>query len=425
MKKRSLILVLSTLLVVLFAFTSYSAPITLRLTKWLSFPEEKGWIEKWAKKYEQAHPDVKIEIDLVTTGYDEKLLTSFAGGEAPDIFYVHSVNLPAYVEQGLCVPLDKYIDGPNGINTKDIFPAIWKATTYKGKKYGYSATNGVQILYFNKRMFRESGLRYPDKNWTWKDLAETAQKLTKKDKDGRITQYGFQCDEYNRVFVTYVWSMGGKLFDNEEAPKKPLFNNTIGVEAAKYLADLVMVYGVAPAPGVPGALGYREAFRTQKVAMILDGSWMIRNFINQKDLEFGTAVVPKGKKRTGWYDCCFWAMSTQTKYPDIVWDVIKHMSSVEVALDKADYGGPQLMGMPSWQTAYKDPRWKPCDLVAPVVEQMKYARPELSFWNAGKFAFTMLASKLQEIIIMKKDPKKALDELAQETIEEIIKKMPK
>jgi hypothetical protein len=118
-------------------------------------------------------------------------------------------------------------------------------------------------------------------------------------------------------------------------------------------------------------------------------------------------------------------MSTQTKYPDIVWDVIKYMSSLEVALDKADYGGPQLMGMPSWQTAYKNPQWKPCDLVAPVVEQMKYARPELSFWNAGKFAWNMLAPKLQEIIIMKKDPKKTLDELAQETIEEIIKKMPK
>jgi len=424
MKKRSLILVLSTLLVVLFAFTSYSAPITIRGLRWLSWPEEKDLYDKWCQEYTKAHPDVKIEIEWVTTGYGEKLTTSFAGGQAPDFFFVHTPNLPAYVEQGLCAPLDKYIDGPNGINTKDIFPAIWKVTTYKSKRYGYSAINGCQTLYYNKKMFREAGLKFPDKSWTWADLPEVARKLTKKDAGGKVIQYGFQCDEYNRVWISYLWSMKGKTFDNEENPKKPLFNNEIGVEAAKYLADLVMVYGVAPTPGVPGALGYREAFSSQKVAMILDGSWMVNSFSRQKDLEYGTTLVPKGKVRAGWYDVCMWAMSTQTKHPDIVWDIIKFLSGPDKALACADYGGVLLMGMPSWQSAYKDPRWKPCDLVSPIAEQMKYSRAELAFYNAGKWFWAMLNPKLQEIIIMKKEPKVALDELAEETVKEIIQKRP-
>jgi len=215
MKKRSLILVLSTLLVVLFAFTSYSAPITIRGLRWLSWPEEENLYDKWCQEYTKAHPDVKVEIEWVTTGYGEKLTTSFAGGQAPDFFFIHTPNLPAYVEQGLPVALDKYLDGSNGINTKDIFPAIWKVTTYKGKRYGYSTLNGCQTLYYNKRMFREAGVKFPDKTWTWKDLAEAAKKLTKKDEGGRITQYGFQCDEYNRVWISYLWSMRGKTFDNE------------------------------------------------------------------------------------------------------------------------------------------------------------------------------------------------------------------
>jgi len=159
--------------------------------------------------------------------------------------------------------------------------------------------------------------------------------------------------------------------------------------------------------------------------MILDGNWMVNSFSRQKGLEYGTALVPKGKVRAGWYDACIWSMSSQTKYPDITWDIIKFLSGPDKAIAMADYGGVLLMGMPSWQSCYKDPRWKPVDIVAPIEEQMKYSRAELAFFNAGKWFWDMLNTKLQEIVIMKKDPKKALDELAEETIQEIIQKRPK
>lgn len=417
---------LSVLLMVLFASQAYSAPITIRGIRWLSYPEEKLLYDEWCEEYNRVHPDVKVEIEWITTGYDEKKVTSFAGGQAPDFYFIHTPRLPLDIEEGMCVPLDEYIDGPNGIDAEDLFPAIWEATTYKGKRYGFSDVNGVQILYYNKKMFREAGLEFPDENWTWQDLAETAEKLTKDiDGDGRIDQYGFQCDEYNRVFTTYVWSMEGKLFDNEQSPEEPLFNGPVGVEAAKYLSDLVLVYGVAVPPGVPGALGYREAFGSQKVAMILDGSWMINTFSYREDLEYGTTLVPKGKVRAGWYDVCTWVMSSQTKHPDITWDVIKFLSGPDRALALADYGGVHLQGMPSWQSCYEDPRWKPHEVVVPVAEQIKYARPEVVFWNAGKWYWDMLNTKLQEIVILERDPKAALDELAEETVKEIIQKMPR
>jgi multiple sugar transport system substrate-binding protein len=398
--------------------------ITLRGTKWQSFVEEKTMMEDWSARYTKAHPNVTIQFEMITTGYGEKLTAGFAGGTAPDYYYVNFKDLPAQVVQGMPRPLDAYIDGKNGVKRADIFDEIWKAGSYKGKTYSYSRNNGVQILYYNKKMFQAAGVPFPNENWTWDDLAAAAKKLIKKDASGRIEQYGFQCDEYARVWVTHLWSNNGKDFDDSYAPKKALFNGPEGVAAAKYLMDLVQSYGVAPPPGVPGALGYREAFSTQKVAMILDGSWMVKSFAKVQGLDYGTMLVPKGKIRTGWYDVNGFCSASTNKFPDTTWDVIKFMTSLDISLEYADYGGNNLGGMPSWKTAYTDPRWKPTAVSAPIAEQMKFARAEYSWYNSGKWFWNMLNTSLQAMVTKKLDPQKVLDDLAAETQKEILDKTP-
>ncbi len=404
---------------------AWAQKATIRGTKWQSFVEEKVMLDTWAAQFMKLHPEITLSFELVTTGYAEKLVAGFAGGTAPDIYYVNNKDLRPQVDQGMPQPIDKFIDGPNGINRADIFDPIWQAFTVKGKTYTFSRNNGVQVLYYNKRMFTEAGVPFPNQNWTWDDLAATAKKLTKTDASGRIEQYGFQCDEYARVWITYLWSLGAKAFDDEVNPKKPTFNGPEGVQAAKYLVSLVQAYGVSPPPGVPGALGYREAFSTEKVAMILDGSWMVKNFSNKEGLNYGTALVPKGKIRTGWYDVNGFAMASTTKFPDAAWAVIKFVTSLDKALEYADYGGNKLGGMPSYKTAYTDRRWEPTPISAPIAEQMKLARAEYSFHNAGKWFWDMLNAKLQAIVTEKLDPKKALDDLAVETQKEILDKIPR
>ncbi len=404
--------------------TAAEEKVTLRGTKWQSYIEEKYQMEEWVNQYMEANPNITIEFEMVATGYGEKLIAGFAGGTGPDFYYLHIPNLPRQVQQGIPMPLDDYIDGPDGINRDDIFDSIWKATTYKGKTYGYSRSNGVQVLYYNKKMFDDVGLAYPDETWTWDDLAMAAKQLVKKDESGRISQFGFQCDEYNRVWLSHVWSNNGKVFDDRFEPTKALFNSPEGVAAAKYLVDLVQAFGVAPPPGVAGALGYREAFSTQKVAMILDGSWMIKSFSKKEGLEYGTTLVPQGKIRAGWYDVTAFMMASTTKYPDQTWGVVKNFSNVDRALEYADYGGDLLGGMPAWKTAYTDPRWKPTAISKPVADQMVFASAELTFYDSGKWFWSMLNAKLQEIVTLKRDPKEALDELAAETKSEILDKMP-
>lgn len=407
------------------AVAQSSIKTVLHAMCWISYTEENDMYQRWARAFEKKNPGILVQVEGLPQGYSEKVAALFAAGTAPDMYFIHTPGLPAQVEQGMPRPLDSYIDGPKGINAKDIFPAVWKGSTYKGERYGWSQCNGCQILYYNKKYFDQAKLPYPTDKWMWDDLAAAAKKLTFKDAKGRITVYGFQCDELNRVFTSYLWCNGGTHFDNDDNPKEVMFNGPEGLKAALYLRNLVQTLGAAPPPGTPGALGYREAFRTGTAAMILDGSWMIQTYANQKNLLWGTQVIPKGTKgRLGWYDLVIWAMSSQTKHPDETWELIKHFSSKETALDRANYGGDNLGGMPSFISAYKDPKWKPSLRVLPVAAQMAQSRPEMAFWNASMFHWDLLGPALQEIVGTDVDPQTRLNELAQEVQEQILDKMP-
>ena len=52
--------------------------MTLRGTKWQSFIEEKTMFEDWSGRYAKAHPNVKIQFEMITTGYGDKIIASFA-----------------------------------------------------------------------------------------------------------------------------------------------------------------------------------------------------------------------------------------------------------------------------------------------------------------------------------------------------------
>lgn len=426
---KRLVTILVMIAVAFFCVQAVSAQTAVKAVlhamNWLSFAEENDLYQSWSRTFEKAHPGYVVNFESLPQGYGEKIAALFAAGTAPDMYFINSVDIPAQAEQGMPQPLDSYIDGPNGINAKDIFPAVWKASTYKGKRYGWSQVNGAQILYYNKTYFDQAKIPYPTDKWTWDDLAAAAKKLTKTDSKGRVTVYGFQCDELNRVFASYLWSNGGTFFDNDDNPKEVRFNGPLGLQAANYLRNLVQTLGAAPPPGTPGALGYREAFRTGTAAMILDGSWMILTYSKQKGLNWGTQVIPKGSMgRQGWYDDVIWGMSSQTKNPDATWEMIKYFTGKDTALQRADYGGNNLSGMPSWISAYKDPKWKPTLLVKPVEAQMAQSRPELAYWNAGMFQWTLLLTALQEIVGTNVDPQTRLNQLAQETQDQILSKMP-
>lgn len=416
-KLLSLMLVLAILLTLTISSAS-AADVVLRGMHWNSSTVEHERYQKTFDAFMAANPNIEIQFEWFPTGFAEKLVALFADGSAPDFFATYVGDLGQRVNAGFIQPITDRFNAEN-YNMDDLLDSA--VIRYGEDIYSVLAAVTPQVLFYNKNMFDAAGVSYPTDEWTWADMLEAAKKLTIKDGD-KIVQYGFQCDEYCRVWLSKFWSDGGKCFDNEDDPTKSTFNDAIGAEAAQYLLDLVQSFGVAPPPGVPGALGYREVFTNSGVAMVLDGSWMTAQYDKAEGFDLGVALVPMGKvKRGGWMAPTGMMMSATTKHPDEVWQFLKYFFGNENSIYFGGYGDTGTMaGVPVWRSAYTDSRWKAGDISETIRRQAEGAPVEMKWQGYGTWFWNYLNVGLQEVVMTGGDPVAMLDSVAARTDAEVL-----
>ena len=75
---------------------------------------------------------------------------------------------------------------------KSFYPAFMENSQTGGKTWGIPFQRSTIVLYYNKELFKEAGLDPNKPPANWKEMAEYAQKLTKRDASGKVTQWGVQ-----------------------------------------------------------------------------------------------------------------------------------------------------------------------------------------------------------------------------------------
>ena len=83
---------------------------------------------------------------------------------------------------GVIAPLDDLIDAA-GYDLSQHYPATITGATLNGQIYGIPelAHPGRTGLFYNKTLFDEAGVDYPDDTWTYDDLLAAAIELTNPD----------------------------------------------------------------------------------------------------------------------------------------------------------------------------------------------------------------------------------------------------
>lgn len=125
----------------------------------------------------------------------------------PDVFWMHSNNSQMYMKNNKLLKLDDYIEKSDKVDMSNYMSEITELYTYDGSYYAVPKDYDTIALWYNKKMFDDAGLEYPNENWTWDDLYEAAKKLTTGDK------YGFCMNTSNDqdTYYNMVYSMGGYI----------------------------------------------------------------------------------------------------------------------------------------------------------------------------------------------------------------------
>lgn len=229
--------------------------------------------------------EVKANIMPWDTLY-QKVLTSVAGNDGPDIIAMSASRIPQFADEGLFMPVDDfYEDAAN--ETDAITPAAVEASMYDGANYGVPVNYAPMMMYYNKALFTAAGLDPEAPPTTWDEFAAMVPQLTVDENgDGKPEQYAIALADHETVpiFPSLLWGTGGGIVSEDGTTSE--LGSPESLEALEFWVDLVRNQQASPV-GLSGA-DADKLFQTGKAAIEIVGPWMTTGF-EEAGLDFGLA----------------------------------------------------------------------------------------------------------------------------------------
>jgi multiple sugar transport system substrate-binding protein len=307
--------------------TAAPEKVTLLWGFWGS-PEEKTSHERVAQAYMQEHPNVQFEYFFAPwDDYFTKLKTVWAGGDAtaiPDVLFLWPT--PSYAAERVLENLQPYIE-KSGYNLDDYWPYLLDSARYNGAVYGLPRDIEAHALYYNKKLFDEAGVTYPTDEWTWDDLLAAAEKLTKKDASGRVTQYALGME--GGKWPIWVGQAGGIVLDDLINPSKCTLNTPEAMTGLQFFYDLMDKGYAIRSATMSQQGGDAGVFQAGQVAMIIQNSSRVPTFNADANLDYDVAAVPipKGGQRWDMNGGAAWVMSAGADNKEAAWEFLKWLQS--------------------------------------------------------------------------------------------------
>jgi len=245
-------------------------------------------IQKLADLYHEQHPNVTVTIQL--TPYKEywtKLEASALGGTAPDVFWMNGLNVEKYVEASLLIDLTEELK-KNGITGENFPQSLLNFYTFNGKTFGVPKDFDTNALWFNKEIFDAAKVPYPNDNWTWEDMKETALKLTDPAKNiyGIAAPLDFQTCYYNTIF-----GADGYILNADKT--KSGYDDPKTIEGIQIWVDLIKA-GVSPSYADMTDVSADALFESGRIAMLWAGSYMTPEYLQNDFDNDNNLLIHKG-----------------------------------------------------------------------------------------------------------------------------------
>ncbi|TSC53189.1 MAG: Uncharacterized protein LiPW16_464 [Microgenomates group bacterium LiPW_16] len=293
-------------------------PVTL--TYW-GLWEQEAIMAPVIADFEKTHPKIKISYSRQSPKqYRERLASSLARGEGPDIFRFHNTWLPMFSRELAPVP-SKVVSELQF--KQNFYPVVEQDLKSGGQYFGIPLEIDGLGLFVNEEIFRAAGATYPK---TWEDLRTTALKLTVKDQNGKIRTAGVALGETANI---EHWSdiLGLMMLQNGVDLSNP---------TGKLAEDALVYFTLFAKP--PEATWDETldnsilAFARGQVAMIFAPSWQAFEIKNiNPTLSFKILPVPQlPGSNISWASYWVEGVWAKSKNQEQAWEFLKYLGSKEV-----------------------------------------------------------------------------------------------
>jgi sn-glycerol 3-phosphate transport system substrate-binding protein len=257
-------------------------------------------IDQMTADFEKENPGIKVK-PVYTGTYQEsivKALTAHKSGQPPTTAILLSTDMFTLIDEDAIVPFDGLaMSADDKAWMKSFYPAFMANSQAGGKTWGIPFQRSTIVLYWNKELFKEAGLDPNKPPASWKEMLDDAQKLTKHDASGNISQYGVQIPSSGFPY----WLFQGLTTPNgvelmNSAGTETYFDKPAVIEALQYWVDLGRKHKVMPTGVVEWGTTPKDFFE-KKIAMMWTTTGNLTNVKNNAKFDFGVAMLPASKRR--------------------------------------------------------------------------------------------------------------------------------
>ncbi len=375
-------------------------------------------IDGFAADFEKENPGIKLK-PIYSGSYQEsitKALTAVKSGEPPVMSILLSTDMFTLIDEDAIVPFDTLLKTPDDQAwLKSFYPAFMENSQTGGKTWGIPFQRSTIVLYYNKEMFKEAGLDPNKGPATWNEMTQFAQKLTKRDASGKVTQWGVQIPSSGFPY----WLFQGLAIQNgvnlmNQAGTEVYYDKPEVIGALQYWVDLVTKYKVHPEGIVEWGTTPKDFFE-RKVAMIWTTTGNLTNIKANAKFDFGVAMLPASKQRgspTGGGNFYIFAKSTPAQR-EAAMKFIKWVTSPQRAAQWGIDTGYVAVRPDAWETPVMKQYVAGFPAAAVARDQLPYAKAELSTHDNQRVT-KALNDGLQAALTGTKTPEAAMKDAQRE-----------
>ena len=349
------------------------AETTLQLVEVITSPARTEHLESMIASFEEANPDIKVEVTSLPWGQAfEKLATMVQGGQIPDVVEMPDRWMALYANNDALVDLAPMMaEWPE---TEELTQAARDfGSVIAGETHMIPYGFYLRAMFWNKKLFAEAGLDGPPE--TMQDFMEYSAKISElPGKTGYCLRGGPGAT--NGYIMWMLNYLGSNEFFTEDG--KSTLDDPTAVEGLKFIQDMYQ-NGNVPRDSVNW--GFNEivaGFYSGTCAMLdqdPDALIAVAERMNEED--FAVAPMPLGPDGKSFPTIGYagWSIFEATAHKDEAWKLVSHLSSREMNLEWAKFVGvipihlgaeqdphfrtPQFEG---WFTELNDDRWQPTSM---------------------------------------------------------------
>jgi len=283
--------------------------------------ENDEMLLEWRTKIQKDNGFVMREKNIASwSEMPQVAATSIMAGDPEATVFVLQGNWAmSLISQNLAYPISDSsvvnMRNPQPVQ-RGALPVVWNSSTldtfsFGGKAYAFSVDvnlTNAQIIFFNKRLFREAGLdpnlpydMQRDGTWTWENFLTVCRQLTRDTTNtGVIDTYALPRDLSTEILDAIISSNGARYVDRDStgrfvnATNRPEF-----MEALQFAIRLNEEGVMKPRPDGTNWDWFKSEFADGNVAMRIDESYVWGELQNMRD-DWGIVLFPKGPRSSNY-----------------------------------------------------------------------------------------------------------------------------